>query len=648
MESQERAIVQMVPLKCVVAGCKNTSNNNTISFFSIPLPTSKNVQLQRTENERLRKWLKHIGLDLNLNTLNSLMHNQYRVCQVHFTPDCFVENMISNLKCTFLRETAIPTLFGNTSTASNLGLFLNKGDEFEVGVPALQISMNMDKGLMTSSGCQPVGLTKNPQLYTAQANSALHKDVDQTQLNVIAQSTNAVSATSSSSSSAVPCQAPRLFAIIKKITNNNSYDHVETLMGSNGRPIKIFKAHLPSTTNDSVVNTSRCLQDNLSTDRCQENVIKDEMNLIEKNDELNEEEMNSNKIELYEDFFTEHVDPDFGLLDVLLANKSLTMEEFHNVKLIPSTIESRNRKLLSYMTEKHKEKQFLTALKETGQSHLINYLNANGVYKSEFGDEWPIELEDIEKLIVNRKKLVDDLQPCVICISCVINKRQKDFILSKATNSDKTEALLEFLRRCNRDQYMKLINCKHGSEFSNIVEMFEESEGVKIKNEHENILLPEIRETEECCTLTRNSPNPPNNKATSRKNIKVMQRKRKKRVGFQYRKKVSKLKMSNNAATSSSDPIPFNRKRRNHINQLGPKGRYYCPLPNCSYTGRSSDCLRKHRDYYHETTDHRFKVDLDPDLTLKKMQCTSSSLNAQNSSSSDNHRESIFSSLNKN
>ena len=77
------------------------------------------------------------------------------------------------------------------------------------------------------------------------------------------------------------------------------------------------------------------------------------------------------------EFLVDRMDPDFGLLDIMIASKDLTMAEFHQIRSHP-TIEDRNRKLLQCIIEKNKADNLTAALEKAKQMHLVNYLNSNG------------------------------------------------------------------------------------------------------------------------------------------------------------------------------------------------------------------------------------------------------------------------------
>lgn len=83
-------------------------------------------------------------------------------------------------------------------------------------------------------------------------------------------------------------------------------------------------------------------------------------------------------IRKYMEFLVDRKDPDFGVLDVLIVSKDLTLREFHQIRSQPSTIGDRNRKLLHYVIEKNKPDMLIPALEKAKQKHLVNYLNSDG------------------------------------------------------------------------------------------------------------------------------------------------------------------------------------------------------------------------------------------------------------------------------
>lgn len=101
-------------------------------------------------------------------------------------------------------------------------------------------------------------------------------------------------------------------------------------------------------------------------------------NIDETNGESDIERTNENEtIELDRDFLKEHMDPDSGLLDALLANKTLSREEISEVKDKRSSYK-RNSQLLDYIFKKNQYNGLIAALQDSEQKHIVNYLNANG------------------------------------------------------------------------------------------------------------------------------------------------------------------------------------------------------------------------------------------------------------------------------
>jgi len=74
------------------------------------------------------------------------------------------------------------------------------------------------------------------------------------------------------------------------------------------------------------------------------------------------------------------IEPDFGLLDELLAQDVLSRRQYADV-CSERTVYRRNDALLDLLTSDQFDK-FLEALKETGQQHVVNYIKENGGQKS--------------------------------------------------------------------------------------------------------------------------------------------------------------------------------------------------------------------------------------------------------------------------
>src|SRR6218665_2870968 len=98
-------------------------------------------------------------------------------------------------------------------------------------------------------------------------------------------------------------------------------------------------------------------------------------------------------------------------------------------------------------------------------------------YSDEFGEDWPLEENQISILNVNHKRFVDLLELTdllgLLYSSRVINSMQKEFISSKATSHKKNNALLGILRKLSLLNYRQAINCLHESNQSHIAEVLE-------------------------------------------------------------------------------------------------------------------------------------------------------------------------------
>ena len=77
-------------------------------------------------------------------------------------------------------------------------------------------------------------------------------------------------------------------------------------------------------------------------------------------------------------FLVDRIDPDFGLLDKLLASRTLTREDAQKIKLNINTTCEKNRILLDLILNNRKANELVSALRDNGQTHLVNYLNADG------------------------------------------------------------------------------------------------------------------------------------------------------------------------------------------------------------------------------------------------------------------------------
>lgn len=186
---------------------------------------------------------------------------------------------------------------------------------------------------------------------------------------------------------------------------------------------------------------------------------------------------NENLLNLYHEFLEESIDPDHGFLDKLKCKNALTKKEMLEVEA-QATYIRRNSKLLEYISAKCKCDDLLSALRDSCQSHIANYVEANGAYGKEFGSNWPLTKHEKTMLDVNEESLVDliDIDSGLLTnfySMQIINDRQRQTVSSKPTKFQRNKTLLDMLRRCSISDYTKAIKCLRDTNQSHIAEILE-------------------------------------------------------------------------------------------------------------------------------------------------------------------------------
>ena len=162
----------------------------------------------------------------------------------------------------------------------------------------------------------------------------------------------------------------------------------------------------------------------------------------------------------------ECLDVDNGLADCLFSKGVLTSEQYERLtnKSWWPTFQEQNRVLLSNMlpsrlVSMHMSKMFMSALVETDQGHVFNFIN-NSVDSVQFNeDDCRIltmeELNRIDKNLFHMIKLIDPspkFLESLVQEGC-ITERHKERIDVHQTKSDKNKELLAIIRRRSYEDF---------------------------------------------------------------------------------------------------------------------------------------------------------------------------------------------------
>ena len=112
------------------------------------------------------------------------------------------------------------------------------------------------------------------------------------------------------------------------------------------------------------------------------------------------------------------------------------------------------------------------------------FLFMMSVYKPEYDAAWPLQERETQILDDNRCNLVDIMDPCDLITrkfsKGVINYRQYTHINSLPNNTQKSEALLDILRRGSEENYWKTVLCLRESNQSHVAEILKDGGGTFI------------------------------------------------------------------------------------------------------------------------------------------------------------------------
>jgi len=82
----------------------------------------------------------------------------------------------------------------------------------------------------------------------------------------------------------------------------------------------------------------------------------------------------------------------------------------------------------------------------------------------------------------------------------VINKRQREAISAKPTDTEKNEVLLDILRRRSIDDYRQVVRCLHESKQSHVAEILDlKAEVGRFSTSHARIIYMYVRQSVRVC-----------------------------------------------------------------------------------------------------------------------------------------------------
>lgn len=156
--------------------------------------------------------------------------------------------------------------------------------------------------------------------------------------------------------------------------------------------------------------------------------------------------------------------PDFGLLEALHANRTISDAEVAEIKK-QEKVEGRNTKLLEIILKRGQIQRLATALLDTEQTHLVAFLAGSGVYNKDFEYNWPLsagQLYMLDALDSQSEKLAPGLMSQQFLSKLVereaIVAGEKKFIEDRENDRQKTRAMLDILRRTSQKRYYETIS----------------------------------------------------------------------------------------------------------------------------------------------------------------------------------------------
>jgi hypothetical protein len=173
------------------------------------------------------------------------------------------------------------------------------------------------------------------------------------------------------------------------------------------------------------------------------------------------------------------IEPDYGLLDMLLSLDVLTRREFEDVTTM-ATANMRNQCLLEVLSKKSPElhERLPLALKNVGQLHVVNYLQCGGdneLVDTKDAGQLPLSDESVLKLTREFPRLVDEiyaddfLMTNLLAVGC-INRQQRQVLEATMNAADKNRKLLMMLMRRSEADYQKFLEVLDKANMKHLVE----------------------------------------------------------------------------------------------------------------------------------------------------------------------------------
>lgn len=173
------------------------------------------------------------------------------------------------------------------------------------------------------------------------------------------------------------------------------------------------------------------------------------------------------------------MDPDFGLLEEMLRLKLLDDEGYMcaRSKMNPY---KKNDCILEYIRHKTRDeevKDFMDALRNTEQSHVVNYILASGErLELNYGQERPLGVEEMSRLRANGPFLLANLIITEVLLAKIVSSKcikqqHLEHINSQKTQLNKIVELLNILKRGSVAAFQKFIEALYDTRQDHVAEV---------------------------------------------------------------------------------------------------------------------------------------------------------------------------------